>query len=657
MFNWIYDLRTAQKLMLGFGICLLSGAIVGAVAITRMAELNDVSKNIISNSLHGTESIGAFQSEFERYRLIQTRHLLSSTPADKEKAEKDMAVAADNANQALSDYSQSIRDPKDKQNFDDLSNEWAQYLPAQDHLLALSRANNLAAAAALLDGPLRDAFYRVYDKTKTIVAWNKARGEQYSQQAADSYKSATEVIVAVLLLTSITGILVGVLIGRYLTTTIKEVSNRLEILGSVCVANLGKAVEALEHGDLTVTIETRSTPYNLETKDELGTMARTFNTMVKRIHLTVESFRTSQAALISLVKELKSASGEVDSAAGSVTGISQQIGTASEEIAATMREVALASEQSARGANEVATGSANQAQSISLSADLVKQLSDSVHSVAQDSQSAVKAAHDATKAAQAGADSVRDTVAGMHEISKMIMKSADVIETLGVSSKQIGMIVETIEGIADQTNLLALNAAIEAARAGDAGKGFAVVADEVRKLAERSRNATKEIGGLIEKVQSQTAEAVLVMESGVKEVESNTGLAEKAGGNLSQIQDEVLSLSTRVNRISAAAAEMTQSADDVSKSIADIAAIVEESSAAAEEMSASADEVSASVTTVAETTINQNASVENLVTSASGLSDVSSALGELIGSFKTDTSAPLTLTTTNRSLNISKRAA
>ena len=86
------------------------------------------------------------------------------------------------------------------------------------------------------------------------------------------------------------------------------------------------------------------------------------------------------------------------------------------------------------------------------------------------------------------------------------------IKQLGDRSLEINQIVELVDEIAAQTNMLALNAAIEASRAGEQGKGFAVVADEVRKLAERSSNATKDIGAFIESIQEATGDAIRSME-------------------------------------------------------------------------------------------------------------------------------------------------
>lgn len=58
---------------------------------------------------------------------------------------------------------------------------------------------------------------------------------------------------------------------------------------------------------------------------------------------------------------------------------------------------------------------------------------------------------------------------------------------------EITSLTEEILAISAQTNLLALNASIEAARAGEAGRGFAVVADEIRTLADNTKLAVDKI--------------------------------------------------------------------------------------------------------------------------------------------------------------------
>ena len=77
--------------------------------------------------------------------------------------------------------------------------------------------------------------------------------------------------------------------------------------------------------------------------------------------------------------------------------------------------------------------------------------------------------------------------------------------------QNINKIVSTIDGISRQTNLLALNASIEAAGAGEAGKGFAVVATEIRKLSNQSKDSTKGISVILEKIKADSEEMVQKM--------------------------------------------------------------------------------------------------------------------------------------------------
>ena len=144
---------------------------------------------------------------------------------------------------------------------------------------------------------------------------------------------------------------------------------------------------------------------------------------------------------------------------------------------------------------------------------------------------------------------------------------------LGERSTEISEIVNTISKIAAQTNRLALNAAIEAAGAGEAGQRFAVVADEVRKLAERASQATRDIAGVIKKVQMETQDAVVSMEEGTAEVEAGYRVAVQAGDSLKEIAEISQKAAELATDINLATQQQVRGAEGVAAAVQSISTV------------------------------------------------------------------------------------
>jgi methyl-accepting chemotaxis protein len=211
----------------------------------------------------------------------------------------------------------------------------------------------------------------------------------------------------------------------------------------------------------------------------------------------------------------------------------------------------------------------------------------SAENAAQATQ-AFRLAQTAGTAAAEGGQVMDQAVEQLARASDVISHAAGRLEELGQRSTEVNGIVQLIRDIADQTNLLALNAAIEAARAGETGRGFAVVADEVRKLAERTQNATQDIGSRIRLIVDGTNDAIAAMRDGSEQMQSGRGNAVAAQDRLGGIIAQTGQLEGLLTRVSAAGESQNQG---FARFAADITAVGESTRSLSGETHAIADAI------------------------------------------------------------------
>lgn len=360
---------------------------------------------------------------------------------------------------------------------------------------------------------------------------------------------ANELIFSIL----VTMFVIIILLGTLSWILIGKQMNKL--------TKVSDAMEEVAHGNLTIS------DLEVTSEDEIGILSKDVNEMKAKLKKLLSSVMTS-----------------------------------CETVAASSQELTAQADQTSQSINHVAENTVAMAEYASEQSDTVEELQNVVDEMSakmDELHESAKKMNEVAKTSQQkaldGKEKVDFAIEQIQMIEKQVNKSAEVVDTLGKRSKEIGNIIDTISAIADQTNLLALNAAIEAARAGEHGRGFAVVADEVRKLAEQSADAAKNISELIKQIQSDTESAVEEMKIGNSSVKEGSESVLQTGEAFKIIEEQVNTLNQNVQRSIQHIDAVNSTSHTILKAIESVQKNSQKSAEDAQNISASTEEQAATM--------------------------------------------------------------
>lgn len=508
--KWFYNLKTAVKLISAFIIVAIIVGVVGLFGLNNLSKLNDSLTDMYERRVTGVDQASSLQIIFQRMRVNMMNLHLAGTKEEEDtyltriqEFEKELedGIAAYNREFALAEHEQLYKE---------VVSSFQSFKNAFNQTLQLSLSGNDQEFLSALHGEYKTIREKFNGDLDALIELNKREASDANEAGNVLYALSRTTTITVI----VAAIVLSIGLGYFVSQIIVRPLNRMVgLMGNVA------------NGDLREVS-------NIDTKDEIGILAKSINEMVLSLRKTVSN---------------------IIAAAESVSAASQQISASTEEIA----------------------GSSNsQASSAQTMNELFKELSTAINSVAHSAEQASELSNKTLSVAQDGTKVVDTSIDGMSRVNQQMSK-------LEEDSNRIGEIIEVIDEIADQTNLLALNAAIEAARAGDQGRGFAVVADEVRKLAERSSEATKQITTIIKGMQENTLQCADAVTEGVV-------LSQKTGEAFELIVSMVNDSANKVTEIAAASEEQAAQSSEVLSAIESISAATEEAAASSEETASAA---------------------------------------------------------------------
>ncbi|SDM43553.1 methyl-accepting chemotaxis protein [Psychrobacillus sp. OK028] len=555
-----------KKMWFGFSAILLLLAISSVVAFVSLDNNGEKYQFLLDDRVVKLDLI----KEIEIAQKNTTRSLLDFLLFNTDASRKGVATHLEEASKLEEELSSKLFSPETKALMEDLQKKSVTMQTKTEEIIAAKQIND----TTMVNKHTADAKTMNADSLKILQEMEQFLLNDMEETRADvnNFDATAKMIIIVLGIASIIlGIVIAYFISRSIANPVKKVT---------------AGMSEIADGNLVVE------PLNIKNKDEVGAMAKAFNTMSSDLRQIVTNVRDS----------------------------SMQLAANAEELSASSEESLASSQMVAKSAEEQMATSEQQVRHMDTSVNSMSELSQGIDQISVNNEEMLQAADDVTNLVKKGSDVVSDVANQMNNIHTTFKDTTLIMQNMAKHSDEIQTVTALITDISEQTNLLALNAAIEAARAGEYGKGFAVVAEEVRKLAEQSKNSASEIEKMVQMIQTASGDAVKAITVGGDKVEDGLAKTTDSLHVFTEIETAVGLVGSKVESVSAAIEQIQAMAESVSEGSLEVQRLAAQAAEGANDTSAATEE--------------QLAATEEITSNAQVLADLAETLQNNVSHFK-----------------------
>ena len=550
--NWLLNKKTAFKIGLLISIMSLSLGVVGFVGYFYFHQAGTFLDNLYSENLIQIRDINQARSDSNALKSSILAITIYTLDDVTKKQQLDQITLRENSiDKFITGFQPLATTAYEAERITKAKDQFKSLKDVNQKTMDYVQAGNKIEA---IDYYYKNGFSKQDDFQTLLREIGNFNIDEAKAQVTNDNNTIAKVQL-VLLILPIMAIIIAVLIGIIIT---RMITGPLKIIL--------KKVEQVADGDLNVD------ECSIRSKDEVGLLNTSFNTMILNLRTLVIQIRNS----------------------------AEQLAASSQEIVATMEENAQVSNQISTAISEVANGTEQQVKSLTETSATIEELSASIEEVAASGNTVANSASTTVQIAREGHITITKAVEQM----SIVGNSTEVVQTavnkLAIGFDKISEFIDIITNISSQTNLLALNAAIEAARAGEHGRGFAVVAEEVRKLAELSQDSAVNIITQVQENRENIKDAGIAMSSAVSSVNEGVAVVNTAGKAFANIAGLIDEVSTQVNQIAAVVQQMASGSQYIVSSVLDIDTVSKETSNQTMNVSAAVEQQTASMDQIAD---------------------------------------------------------